>query len=188
MAIRPNEQEPSRFRHKGTETVRIGEEWGMVKSNRLFGTKVGGVARKWSRNESSVGKNRSQEIKIGAAKPVQWTRWRASKQDGQSWCLSPERCSSCKRFIRVLAVVRCFVENCRIRKKESGELKPTEIEDADVETIRNAQREAFYEEYIALQCLKELPKNSKVLALRRQSDEEGLIRCDGWLKYAENVL
>lgn len=99
------------------------------------------------------------------------------KKDGQSWCLSPEHCSSWKRFTQVLAVVRKFVENC-FRKKESGELKPTEP-DADVEAIRNAQLEAFYEEYVALQCLEELPKNSKVLALRRQSDEEGLIRYDG---------
>ena len=57
------------------------------------------------------------------------------KEDDQSWCLSPERCSGWKRFTRVLAVVLCFLEICRVRKKESGELKPTEIEDGDVEAI-----------------------------------------------------
>lgn len=71
------------------------------------------------------------------------------------------------------------MENCKVRKKESGELKPIEIEDPEVQAIRNAQQEAFSEEYLALQFQKELPKNSKVLALRPRLDEEGLMRCDG---------
>ena len=58
-------------------------------------------------------------------------------------------------------------------------IRPNEQEPSRLRNEWNAQREALYEEYIALQCLKELPKNSKLLALLRRSDEEGLIRCDG---------
>ena len=59
------------------------------------------------------------------------------------------------------------------------------IEDTEVQVIKSAQREAFPEEYLALQRRKELPKNSKLLAFRPRLDEEGQMRCDSQLKYAE---
>ena len=63
-----------------------------------------------------------------------------------------------------------------------GELKPSEIEDTEVQVIKSAQREAFPEEYLALQPRKELPKKSKLLAFRPRLDEEGQMRCDSRLK------
>ena len=107
------------------------------------------------------------------------------KGDGQSWHLNPKRFSSWKRFTRVQAWVRRFVRNCRIHQKERGELKPSETEDAEIQAIKSAQREAFPEEYSALHRQNGLPKNSKSLGLKPRLDEEGLIRCDGRLKYAE---
>ena len=64
-----------------------------------------------------------------------------TKED-QSWRLYPTHFSSWKRFLRVNAWVRHFVDNCRVDKRESGELKPSEIEDTEVQAIRSAQREA----------------------------------------------
>ena len=106
-------------------------------------------------------------------------------QEDPSWRLNPKRFSSWKRFTRVHAWVRRFVDNCRGRARQNGELKPSEIEDTEVQVIKSAQREAFPEEYLALQRRKELPKNSKLLAFRPRLDEEGQMRCDSRLKYAE---
>ena len=106
-------------------------------------------------------------------------------QEDRSWRLNPKRFSSWKRFTRVHAWVRRFVDNCRGRARQNGELKPSEIEDTEVQAIKSAQREAFPEEYLALQRRKELPKNSKLLAFRPRLDEEGQMRCDSRLKYAE---
>ena len=106
-------------------------------------------------------------------------------QEDPSWRLNPKRFSSWKRFTRVHAWVRRFVDNCRGRARQNGELKPSEIEDTEVQAIKSAQREAFPEEYLALQRRKELPKNSKLLAFRPRLDEEGQMRCDSRLKYAE---
>ena len=53
------------------------------------------------------------------------------------------------------------------------------------QVIKSAQRKAFPDEYLALQRQRELPKKTKLLGLRPWLDEEGLMRCDGSLKYAE---
>ena len=105
--------------------------------------------------------------------------------DDQLWRLNPKRFSSWSRLIRVQAWVRRFIDNCRSRKRESGELKSEEIEDAAIQVIRSAQRKAFPDEYLALQRQRELPKKSKLLGSRPWLDEEGQMRYDGRLKYAE---
>ena len=64
-------------------------------------------------------------------------------QEDPSWRLNPKRFSSWKRFTRVHAWVRRFVDNCRGRARQNGELKPSEIEDTEVQVIKSAQREAF---------------------------------------------
>ena len=51
--------------------------------------------------------------------------------------------------------------------------------------IKGAQRKAYPDEYLALQRQRELPKKSKLLGLQPWLDEEGQMRCDGRLKYAE---
>ena len=71
-------------------------------------------------------------------------------QEDPSWRLNPKRFSSWKRFTRVHAWVRRFVDNCRGHARLNGELKPSEIEDTEVQVIKSAQREAFPEEYLAL--------------------------------------
>ena len=64
-------------------------------------------------------------------------------------------------------------------------MKAEEIKDAAIEVIRGAQRKASPDEYLALQRKRELPKKSKLLGLQPWLDEEGQMRCDGRLKYAE---
>ena len=52
-------------------------------------------------------------------------------------------------------------------------MKAEEIEDAAIQGIRGAQREASADEYLALQRQRELPKKSKLLGLQPWLDEEG---------------
>ena len=80
-----------------------------------------------------------------------------------------------------------FVHNCHvnIECRIKGELILDEIKDAEKQIIKNAQREAFNNEYVALQKYKQLPGNSKLLGLCPKLDEDSLIRSDSRLQYAE---
>lgn len=103
------------------------------------------------------------------------------------WRLSPECFSSWKRFTRIYSWVVRFVNNCRVNKEHRAreELTLDEIKDAEKQIIQNAQREAFYDEYVAIQKGRQLPKNSKLLGLCPKLDEDGLMRSDSRLQYAE---
>ena len=60
-----------------------------------------------------------------------------------------------------------------------------EIRDAEKQITKNAQYKAFHDEYVALQKGKQLPINSKLLGLCPRFDEDGIIRSDSQLQYAE---
>ena len=68
------------------------------------------------------------------------------KENKHLWRLNPNRFSSWQKFIRVQAWVYRFIDNCRLRERESGELKTGEIEDAETQAIKSAQQEAFPDE------------------------------------------
>ncbi|CAG2252551.1 unnamed protein product [Mytilus edulis] len=104
------------------------------------------------------------------------------------WRLDPIRYSSfVKRLVRVQVYVHRFIDNCRLKQEQrrQGSLSTVEYADAELEIIKNAQREAFSDEYNALMKSKDLPKTSKLLGLQPRIDENGLIRCDGRLEYAD---
>ena len=67
----------------------------------------------------------------------------------------------------------------------SRELAPEEIANAEIQIIKQAQKEAFHEEYFAFAHGKECPSKSKLLGLYPKLDGDGLMRCDGRLKYAD---
>ena len=50
-----------------------------------------------------------------------------------------------------------------LETRVSGELMPEEIEDAEIQITRKAQREVFRDEYLGLSPIAELPQNSKLL-------------------------
>jgi len=56
---------------------------------------------------------------------------------------------------------------------------------SEMRYIRQAQREVFAEEIRAVKARKELPSGSKLLPLRPVLDEDGVLRCDGRLRYAD---
>ena len=113
----------------------------------------------------------------------------ASKRDDKLgvWRLDPTRFSSWIRLLRVHARVRRVLLNMRRRDNRNTrmELLPEEIKDAEEEIVRLAQREAFCEEYTALRSGKPISKKSQLIKLNPCIDEDGIIRCDGRLKFAD---
>ena len=105
----------------------------------------------------------------------------------RKWRLHPSNWSSWLRLTRVCAWVLRFVQNCRSSRQErlSESLSPEEIENAEILIILEAQQAAFTEEYLALQENKWISKKSRLRTLVPLLDEDGLIRCDGRLRFAE---
>jgi len=64
-------------------------------------------------------------------------------------------------------------------------LSVDEIKDAEKQIIKSAQRKSFQDEYVALQKGKPLPSTSKLLNMCSKLYEDGLMRCDRRLQYAE---
>ena len=102
-------------------------------------------------------------------------------------CLDQTRYSSWTMLTRVSATVDRFVENCclpsMLRKKAA--LGPEEIISSEMQFIRLAQPEEFHDEIQALKSGKGLPGKSKLLPLKPVLDEEGVLRCDGRLKFTD---
>ena len=70
-------------------------------------------------------------------------------------------------------------------KDKGQELLPEEFEDAEEEILSRAQLEAFPEECIALLTGKEIPKKSLLRKLCPWLEDQGVLRCDGRLQFAE---
>ena len=116
----------------------------------------------------------------------------ASKQEDKVgvWRLDAKRFSSWMHLLRVHARVRTVLLNMRTRDNRNArmELLPEEIKDAEEEIVRLAQREAFCEEYTALRSGKPISKKRLLIKLNPCIDEDGIIRCDGRLKFADFLL
>lgn len=101
--------------------------------------------------------------------------------------LTPENNSSWLRLKRVLAWVNRFISNCAKRKEHrtSGELISDELKQAEIQLLHYTQVTEFREEWKSLSRRKPLPSNSKLLGLQPKLDDDGLMRSDGRLKYAQ---
>ena len=113
----------------------------------------------------------------------------APKQNNtpEVWRLHPKRFSSWTRLVRVHTRVRRVLHNMRSRDSRTAimELLPEEIKDAEEEIVSLAQREVFRDEYTALSSGKPIPKKSQLIKLNPCLDGDGVIRCDGRLKFAD---
>ena len=103
------------------------------------------------------------------------------------WRLHPSNCSRSLKLARVVAWLLRFVANCRsyIQERRKGSRSPEELQNAHIRIICDAQQKEFSEEYCALQENKPTPKKSCLKNLTPKVDEDGLIRCDGRLQFAE---
>ena len=113
----------------------------------------------------------------------------APKHDNtcEVWRLDPKRFSSWTPLVRVHARVTRVLHNLRSRedRKAGIELSPKEKKDAEEEIVTLAQREAFSDEYAALSLGKPISQKSQLINLNPCIDEDGVMRCDGRLKFAE---
>ena len=97
------------------------------------------------------------------------------------------RYPSWTRLTRVSATVNRFLENCRLPSMlhKKAALGPEEIITSEMQFIRLAQQEEFQDEIQALKSGKGLHGKSKLLPLKPVLDEEGVLRGDGRLKFAD---
>ena len=115
---------------------------------------------------------------------------RAKPSQGGSvpaWRLNPKRFSSWCRLVNIHARVRRALHNMSKRgsRQTSKALLPCEIREAEAEVVRSCQREAFPGEYKALVTGKPIPTKSSLMKLNPVLDEEGCIRSNGRLQFAE---
>jgi len=93
--------------------------------------------------------------------------------------------------MRIQAWVMRFVNNCHVgesRRLFDWQLQFEDINDAETQIMRKMQKEMFSEEYKALVKEDRLPNHSKLLNLCLCLDDDGIMRSDGRLKYAEFLL
>ncbi|MCG8045043.1 MAG: hypothetical protein N0E48_05150, partial [Candidatus Thiodiazotropha endolucinida] len=95
--------------------------------------------------------------------------------------------SSWLRLKRILAWVNRFIGNCSKRSEHrlTGELLSDEMKQAEIQLVKFTQIVEFREEWKALSNGKALPSGSRLLGLNPKIDDDGLLRSDGRLKYAE---
>ena len=60
-----------------------------------------------------------------------------------------------------------------------------EIKDAETHIIREVQQDAFASEYHQLLKGKQVKSDSKLIPLQPRIDEDGILRCNGRLRYAD---
>ncbi len=103
------------------------------------------------------------------------------------WRLDPTRYSNWSRLVRVFGRVRRFAHNTRNSKTRvtDQELLPEELRDAEESIIGRAQRDVFSNEYKTLKTGKQMSPKSTLLKLNPRLDEQGLIRSDSRLRFAE---
>ena len=112
-----------------------------------------------------------------------------SDEQSSLWRLDPMRFSSWIRLVRVHSWVNRFISNSLEGKnhRTKGELTLNELSDSEKHIIRHVQRKVFYEEYFALQKGRKLSPHSKILNLCPKIDEDGIMRLDTRLQYAEFI-
>ncbi|XP_067017990.1 uncharacterized protein [Acropora muricata] len=121
-----------------------------------------------------------QENRAQRAKPTQGGSVLA-------WILNPKRIPSWCRLVNIYARVRRALNNMSKRglRQTSKALLQCEIRETETEVVRLCQREAFPGEYKALVTGKPIPTKSPLMKLNPLLDEEGCIRSNGRLQFAE---
>ena len=119
----------------------------------------------------------------------------------KNWLLNPARFSKWYRvsskgqleighsLVRVRSWVKRFIKNCRAPNEQriKGELTANDLADTELDLIKEAQREEFKEEIIALTARKELSKRSHLLPLTPMLDG-GLLRSNTRLRRSDDLV
>ena len=143
----------------------------------------------WPRTKIEEGSEVKTEARKTFLSPQQQCFVSIPVSKDPTWKLTPVNWSSWTRLTRVSCWVIRFITNCRARREDRivGPLTPEEIQNIEVQIIRDAQRTDFAEEFSAIQRNRALPKRSRLLKLTPKVAHDGLLRCDGRLQYVENL-
>ena len=116
--------------------------------------------------------------------------WRLNPTHFSKWYRNPltTRLEFGRSLVRVRGWVQRFIKNCRKSKEDRifGQLKPEELKQVEEEIIREAQIEAYRQEFEALTNGKSLPKQSSILNLSPIM-YKGLLRSNTRLRYSEEL-
>ena len=148
--------------------------------NKIFEQPVGNnEIRRSSRVES-----RTQEPKVGDKTYHVGTF--VAVDEGVASLLAPHKYSSWLKLKCIQAWINRFVGNCQRKgtARISRELTVDELQQAEIQLIKQTQRAEFPEEWKSLAQGRPLPASSKLLGLKPKLDDDGLVRSDGRLKNA----
>ena len=106
--------------------------------------------------------------------------------EGVASLLAPHKYSSWLKLKRIQAWINRFVGNCQRKGtgRISRESTVDELQQAEIQLIKQTQRAEFPEEWKSLAQGRPLPASSKRLGLKPKLDDDGLVRSDGHLKIA----
>ena len=136
----------------------------------------------WPANRIEVPDEATSEVKKTA---ISMTVTFSTKSTSQ--LLDANKFSRWRRIVRVHGWINRFLNNCQASKSQrtQGNLVADELQESENEIIINAQKESFKEEYGQLSRGKTLSTSSKIISLKPQLDEDGLMRSCGRLQNAE---
>ena len=101
--------------------------------------------------------------------------------------LDPERFSDWFKYLRVLAQVIRFIQNCSKMAKVRGPLTVEEINDAEIMVLRQAQQESYSDELSRVQKGEALSTSSKISPISPRFGSDGLLRGNSRLWLADHI-
>ncbi|GFU68820.1 LINE-1 retrotransposable element ORF2 protein [Trichonephila clavipes] len=89
--------------------------------------------------------------------------------------------SNFTKLIRVIALCKRFINNCKSGSKVKGQLKSEEVESAHKFLVKTIQQAKYSQEISHLKYHKPIPRSSKLLSLNKFLDEDEILRVGGRL-------
>ncbi|GFS96507.1 integrase catalytic domain-containing protein [Trichonephila clavipes] len=89
--------------------------------------------------------------------------------------------SNFTKLIRVIALCKRFINNCKSRSKVKGQLKSKEVESAHKFLVKTIQQAEYSQEISHLKYHKPIPRSSKLLSLNIFLDKDEILRVGGRL-------
>ena len=94
------------------------------------------------------------------------------------------RYSSFHKLVRIIALCKRFISNCRSQVKRHGDLSMEEVDNAMITIVKCVQTESFMDELKHLKSHNCVSKRSSLTSLNPFIDNEGLLRVGGRLDKA----
>ncbi|KAK3108760.1 hypothetical protein FSP39_015041 [Pinctada imbricata] len=178
----PTEENPADLASRGTTVEKLVEEikWWYGPSF------LREPEQTWPKNKIEKSDSAQNEIKKGKTIPDIILVATFSPFQPET-VIDPKRFSTWRKLLRANAWMFRFIENCKKAKskRKSRQLSVDEINDSENHLLRQLQKEAFSDEIKALTNNQSVSRKNKLLPLQPRIDQNGILRCDGRLQFAE---